>query len=116
TTAILMKSAGNPRLVVRIAQSAVFSKLLILRDGQWSIGSHTLWNEYLQSTIEALLQGLNSDELTALHTMSVLGASPMESLHPMVGPEILDGLERRGLVAVTEDANNTIWVDVSPPI
>ncbi|MBB6406760.1 LuxR C-terminal-related transcriptional regulator [Arthrobacter sp. AZCC_0090] len=116
TTAILMKSAGNPRLVVRIAQSAVFSKLLILRDGQWSIASHTLWNEYLQSTIEALLQGLNTDELTALHTLSVLGASPMESLHTMAGPEILDGLERRGLVAVTEDVNNTIWVDVSPPI
>ncbi|MFH5878983.1 LuxR C-terminal-related transcriptional regulator [Arthrobacter sp. NA-172] len=116
TTAVLMKSAGNPRLVARIAQSAVFSKLLIRRDGQWSIGSHTLWNEYLQGTIEALLQGLNTDELTALHTISVLGTSTMESLHPMVGQEILDGLERFGLIAVTEDANNTLWMDVSPPI
>ncbi|MDQ0030075.1 LuxR C-terminal-related transcriptional regulator [Arthrobacter bambusae] len=116
TTAVLMKSAGNPRLVVRIAQSAIFSKLLVLREGQWSIAGHTLWNEYLHSTIEALLQDLNADELTALHTMSVLGPSPVESLLPMVGQENLDGLERRRLLTVTEDVNNTIWVDVSPPI
>lgn len=116
TTLALMKSAGNPRLVVRIAQSAVFSKLLVLGEGHWSMRSQSLWNEYLQSSIEALLHGLSAQELTALHTIAVLGTSPMESLHPMVGPEILDGLEGRKLVAVTKDAGNNIWVDVSPPL
>ncbi|MBT8163441.1 MULTISPECIES: LuxR C-terminal-related transcriptional regulator [Arthrobacter] len=116
TSLILMKSAGNPRLVVRIAQSAKLSKRLVLREGQWSIGKHSLWNEYLQSTIEALLHGLSADELTALHTLAAVGARPAASLAPTIEADVLDELERRGLVAAAEDADNVIWVDISPPV
>jgi DNA-binding CsgD family transcriptional regulator len=116
TAHILMKSAGNPRLVVRLAQSAVLSKLLVLSDGQWRMAGHTLWNEHLHSTVEALLYGLGPDELTALHTLSLLGTRPMECLQQTIDSDVLDNLERRGLVAVMEDANYDVCVAVSPPI
>ncbi len=93
TTAVLMKSGGNPRLVVRIAQSAELSKQLVLHDGQWSMSGHTLWNEYLQSTVQELLHGLSADERTALHTLSVVGARPLGSLKQIVEADILDRLE-----------------------
>ncbi|GAA3320594.1 LuxR C-terminal-related transcriptional regulator [Arthrobacter ramosus] len=116
TTAVLMKSGGNPRLVVRIAESAELSKQLILRDGQWTMCGNTLWNEYLQSTVQALLHGLSADERTALHTLSVLGPRPLGSLKPVVETDILDRLEMRGLVALTEDSGGAMWVGVSPHI
>ncbi|MGO4586966.1 LuxR C-terminal-related transcriptional regulator [Arthrobacter sp. 2RAF6] len=116
TTAVLMKSGGNPRLVVRIAQSAELSKQLVLHDGQWSMSGQTLWNEYLQSTVQALLHGLSADEWTGLHTLSAVGARPLGSLQPIVEAGILDRLETRGLVALTEDSSGAIWVDVSPHI
>lgn len=116
TTAVLMKSGGNPRLVVRIAQSAELSKQLILRDGQWRMCGNTLWNEYLDSTVQELLHGLSADERTALHTLSVLGARPLGSLKPVVETDILDRLEMRGLVALTEDSGGVMWVGVSPHI
>ncbi|MCZ9884519.1 LuxR C-terminal-related transcriptional regulator [Arthrobacter sp. B2a2-09] len=116
TTAVLMKSGGNPRLVVRIAQSAELSKQLIFHGGQWRMGGHTLWNEYLQSTVQELLHGLSADERTALHTLSVVGARPLGSLKPVVEADILDRLEMRGLVALAEDSGGAIWVSVSPHI
>ncbi|WP_332601631.1 hypothetical protein [Arthrobacter sp. S2(2024)] len=116
TTAVLMKSGGNPRLVVRIAQSAELSEQLVLLDGQWSMSGHTLWNEYLQSTVQELLHGLSADERTALHTLSVVGARPLGSLKPVVEADILDRLEVRGLVALTEDSGGAIWVSVSPHV
>lgn len=116
TTAVLMKSGGNPRLVVRIAQSAELSKQLELHNGQWSMSGHTLWNEYLQSTVQALLHGVSADERRALHTLSVVGTRPLGSLKPVVEADILDRLEVRGLVALTEDSGGAIWVSVSPHV
>lgn len=95
TTAVLMKSGGNPRLVVRIAQSAELSEQLVLLDGQWSMSGHTLSNEYLQSTVQELLHGPSADERTALHTLSVVGARPLGPLMQIVEADILDSLEMR---------------------
>ena len=116
TAHILMKSAGNPRLVVRLVQSAVLSRLLVLSDGKWRMAGHTLWNEHLNSTVESFLYGLGPDELTALHTLSLLGTRPIECLRQSMDADVLDSLERRGLVAVMEDANKDVCVAVSPPV
>ncbi|MDQ0029658.1 LuxR C-terminal-related transcriptional regulator [Arthrobacter bambusae] len=116
TTAVLMKSGGNPRIVVRIAQSAELSGQLVQHGGQWSMSGHTLWNEYLQSTVQTLLHGLSADDWTGLHTLSALGARPLSSLQPIVEASVLDRLETLGLVALTEDSSGAIWVDVTPHI
>lgn len=116
TAHILMKSAGNPRLVVRLVQSAVLSRLLVLSDGKWRMAGHTLWNEHLNSTVESFLYGLGPDELTALHTLSLLGTRPMECLRQTMDSDVLDSLERRGLIAVMEDANKDVCVAVSPHV
>jgi DNA-binding CsgD family transcriptional regulator/predicted ATPase len=116
TTAVLMKSGGNPRLAVRIAQSAELSKQVVLHEGQWTMSGHTLWNEYIQSTVQALLHGLSADEWKGLHALSAVGARPLESLMQMVEAGVLDRLEMRGLVALTEDSSGAMWVSVSPHI
>lgn len=116
TAHILMKSAGNPRLVVRMAQSAVLNKLLLLNEGQWAMAGQTLWNEDLQGTIEALLQGLTSQELDALQAMAVVGTKPIRDLEPIVDTLMLDRLERYGLVAVSEDVDGQICAAVNPPL
>lgn len=116
TTAVLMKSGGNPRLAVRIAQSAELSMQLVLHDGQLSMSGHTLWNEYIQSTVQELLHGLSADEWMGLHTLSAVEARPPGSPMQTVEAGILDRLEMRGLVALTEDSSGAMWVSVSPHI
>ncbi len=116
TAHILMKSAGNPRLVVRMAQSGVLNKLLALSDGQWRMAGHTLWTPDLQGTVEALFHGLGPNELNALHTLSVLGTRTMKCLQTVVDASMLDRLEARGLVAVSEDVNGEICVAANPPL
>lgn len=116
TAHILMKSAGNPRLVVRIAQSGVLNKLLTLCEGEWRMTGHTLWNEDLRGTAEALLQGLEPDELLALDALSMLGTRSVASLHSIVATTMLDRLEGRGLVAVSENIDGELCVASNPPL
>ncbi|BAS16034.1 hypothetical protein AHiyo8_43370 [Arthrobacter sp. Hiyo8] len=111
-----MKSAGNPRLVVRIAQSGVLNKLLTLCEGEWRMTGHTLWNEDLRGTAEALLQGLEPDELLALDALSMLGTRSVASLHSIVATTMLDRLEGRGLVAVSENIDGELCVASNPPL
>lgn len=116
TARILTKSAGNPRLVVRIAETASLSNLIVLRDGQWQLTGDTLWNDHLRGTVEALLEGLNAGELTALQTMAIVGTSPIEVLQKVIHSNVLDTLERRGFVSVMEDHDDCDCAAISPPV
>lgn len=116
TARILAKSAGNPRLVVRIAETASLSNLLALRDGQWQLTGDTLWNDHLRGTVEALLEGLNAGELTALQTMAIVGTSPIEVLQKVIHSNVLETLERRGFVSVMEDHHGCTSAAISPPV
>lgn len=113
---ILTKSAGNPRLVVRIAETALLSNLISLSDGQWHMDGDTLWNEHLRGTVEALLEGLNAEELTALQAMAIAGTAPIDILQKVIHPHVLDRLERRGFVSVMEDHHNCMCAAISPPV
>lgn len=116
TARILTKSAGNPRLVVRIAETASLSNLIALRDGQWQLTGDSLWNDHLRGTVEALLEGLNASELTALQTMAIVGTSPIEVLQKVIHSNLLETLERRGFVSVMEDHHGCISAAISPPV
>jgi DNA-binding CsgD family transcriptional regulator len=116
TARILTKSAGNPRLVVRIAETASLSNLIALRDGQWQLTGDTLWNDHLRGTVEALFEGLNAGELTALQTMAIVGTSPIEVLQKVIRSNVLDTLERRGFVSVMEDHHDCVCAAISPPV
>ncbi|MEJ1180915.1 MULTISPECIES: helix-turn-helix transcriptional regulator [unclassified Pseudarthrobacter] len=116
TARILTKSAGNPRLVVRIAETASLSNLMALRDGQWQLTGDSLWNDHLRGTVEALLEGLNAAELTALQTMAIVGTSPIEVLQKVIHSNVLETLERRGFVSVMEDHHGCTSAAISPPV
>ncbi|YAK89815.1 LuxR C-terminal-related transcriptional regulator [Paenarthrobacter nitroguajacolicus] len=116
TARILTKSAGNPRLIVRIAETASLSNLLVMKDKKWCMVGDTLWNEHLRGTIEALLGELNADEFTALHIMSILGTARVDVLHKVIQPEALEGLERRGFLTVLADHHNGSIAAISPPV
>ncbi|VXC05568.1 LuxR family transcriptional regulator [Arthrobacter sp. 9V] len=116
TARILTKSAGNPRLIVRIAETASLSNLLVLKDKQWTMSADTLWNEHLRGTLEALLAELSADELTALHIMAILGTARVDVLHKVVHPDALEGLERRGFLSVLADHHNGSIAAISPPV
>lgn len=116
TARILTESAGNPRLVARIAETAALSNLLILREGQWHMTGRTLWNEHLHGTVEALLQGLETDELTGLHIMSIVGATPIDGLRQVVASDVFDRLERAGFISVTDDADKRLCAAITPPL
>ncbi|WP_309476639.1 LuxR C-terminal-related transcriptional regulator [Arthrobacter sp. ISL-95] len=116
TARILTKSAGNPRLIVRIAETASLSNLLVLKDKQWIMSAGTLWNEHLRGTLEALLAELSADEFTALHIMAILGTARVDVLHKVIQPDALEGLERRGFLSVLADHHNGSIAAISPPV
>lgn len=116
TARILTQSAGNPRLVVRIAETASLSGLIALRHGQWRMTGETLWNEHLHGTAESLLEGLGPDELTGLQAMAIAGTAPLDILQQVVHSDILDRLEQRGLISVVEDLHNAVSASITPPV
>ncbi|WP_418789558.1 LuxR C-terminal-related transcriptional regulator [Paenarthrobacter ilicis] len=116
TARILTKSAGNPRLIVRIAETASLSNLLALRDKKWRMTSTTLWNDHLRGTLESLLAELTPDEFTGLHIMAILGTAQLDVLHKVIEPEVLEGLERRGFLSVLSDHHNGPTAAISPPV
>ncbi|MDQ0029697.1 LuxR C-terminal-related transcriptional regulator [Arthrobacter bambusae] len=116
TARILTKSAGNPRLVVRIAETASLSGLIVLRHGQWHMTGETLWNEHLHGTVESLLEGLQPDELTGLQAMAIAGTAPLDVLQQVVHSDVLDRLEQRGLISVMEDRHDTVSAVITPPV
>ncbi|WP_284986051.1 LuxR C-terminal-related transcriptional regulator [Arthrobacter sp. fls2-241-R2A-172] len=116
TASILTKSAGNPRLIVRIAETASLSELLVLKDKQWRMTSGSLWNEHLRGTLEALLSELTAEEFTALHIMAILGTARIDILQKVVSLEILENLERRGFLSVMNDHHSGAIAAISPPV
>lgn len=116
TARILTKSAGNPRLIVRIAETASLSNLLVMKNKQWCMTADTLWNEHLRGTLEALLAELNAEEFTALHIMAILGTARVDVLHKVIQPDALEGLERRGFLSVLADHHNGSIAAISPPV
>jgi DNA-binding CsgD family transcriptional regulator len=116
TARILTKSAGNPRLIVRIAETASLSNLLVMQDKQWTMSAETLWNEHLRGTLEALLAELSADEFTALHIMAILGTARVDVLQKVINPDALEGLERRGFLSVLADHHNGSIAAISPPV
>ncbi|WP_235036112.1 LuxR C-terminal-related transcriptional regulator [Arthrobacter sp. 18067] len=116
TARILTKSAGSPRLIVRIAETAALSNLLVMKDNQWGMVANTLWNEHLRGTLEALLAELNADEFTALHTMAILGTARVDVLQKVIPSDALEGLERRGFLTVLADHHNGSIAAISPPV
>ncbi|MFK4640141.1 helix-turn-helix transcriptional regulator [Paenarthrobacter histidinolovorans] len=116
TARVLTKSAGNPRLVVRIVETALLSNLLVLEDKQWCMASNRLWNEHLKGTLEALLAELTPAEFTALHIMAILGTARIDVLHKVIHPDVLENLERKGFLTVLDDHQNGSNAAISPPV
>ncbi|MFE4196423.1 LuxR C-terminal-related transcriptional regulator [Paenarthrobacter sp. NPDC056912] len=116
TARILTKSAGNPRLVVRIAETASVSNLLVKQGKRWCMATNTLWNEHLSGTIEELLAEVSPEEFTALHVMALLGTARLDVLQKVIRHEVLENLERRGLLSVLDDHQNGSIAAISPPV
>jgi DNA-binding NarL/FixJ family response regulator len=116
TARILTKSGGNPRLVVRIAETASLSNLLVRRDGTWQMSGTSLWNDHLRGTVEALLAELPPEDVTALHSMAILGTARIDVLQKIVSADALDSLERQGFLSIMDDHHNGTIAAISPPM
>ena len=116
TARILTKSAGNPRLIVRITETALLSSLLVRRDDTWHMTTGSLWNDHLSGTVEALLAELQPEDLTALHSMAILGTARIDVLQKVVPADALDSLERHGFLSVMDDHHNGTIAAISPPV
>jgi hypothetical protein len=66
-------SAGNPRLLVRIAETAALSGLLAATKNKLGMVGDSLWNIHLRGTTEALLSELPPGELDTVHAMALPG-------------------------------------------
>lgn len=113
---ILTKSGGNLRLITRIIHSAVLSKRLVLIDGRWRMIGQTLLNEHLRGTVEAILHGLDLDELRALDTIALQVSHPLDESRKSIEADVLDSLERRGLVSVFTRSDGRLHASVFPPL
>ncbi|MCT9868736.1 LuxR C-terminal-related transcriptional regulator [Paenarthrobacter aurescens] len=116
TARVLTKSGGNPRLVVRIAETASLSNLVTMQGKQWRMTTSTLWNEHLRGTLEALLAELAPEEFNALHIMAILGTARIDVLQKVIQPGVLESLEGRGFLSVRNDHHNGAIGAISPPV
>lgn len=113
---VAAKSGGNLRLVNRIIESAVLSNKLVLKDGYWKLRGNSLLNDHLLGTIEALLQGLSSEEITALNAVAVSASRPLEVLLTSVTEEVLATLKRKGFLSVETGPDHELRASVFPPL
>jgi DNA-binding NarL/FixJ family response regulator len=76
----------------------------------------SLWNDHLRGTVEALLAELPPEDVTALHSMAILGTARIDVLQKIVSADALDSLERQGFLSIMDDHHNGTIAAISPPV
>lgn len=86
---LLNESEGNPRLIVRLADTGALTGLLSNSAGTWRTNGGSLWNPHMRGVVEVLLNGLTPDEFKALHTLAIIGTARLSAVQKVIQDDAL---------------------------
>jgi DNA-binding winged helix-turn-helix (wHTH) protein/DNA-binding CsgD family transcriptional regulator len=108
-------ATGNPGVLRQLVESALDTGRLVEDDGMWHLTERLV---YAAPTLELLvaerLAGLGPEEREVVELLSVAGELGLGVLEDMVGGEVLETLEHRGLLSVTKSGRRTNVALVHP--
>ena len=112
---IVDASMGNPGVLRQLIESAWDEGYLSDHDGVWQLDrvlAHA--SPTLELLVEERLAGLGNAEREAVELLSIAGELPLGVLAGVVDETVLERLERRGLIEVTEVDQHTDVVLTHP--
>ena len=101
-------ATGNPGVLRQLVESALDSGRLVETEGMWHLTERLV---HAAPTLELLvserLAGLGNEEREVVELLSVAGELGLGVLEMMVGGEVLEVLEQRGLLSVRKSGRRT---------
>ncbi|QIK62656.1 hypothetical protein G7068_05105 [Leucobacter viscericola] len=114
TARILSKSGGIVGLALKLTESAVAAKRIVLEGGVWK-AQRNLWNSGLYTIVEELLAGLSKEARGALEVLALSGASELGTAKDLVHWDMLEELEAHSLIKIYA-ARGRYLITISPPL
>lgn len=110
---LMTKSAGLPGLLVRFASAARRAGRLVQRGDLWQATSD-LWNPGISRVVATFLSDLSPDPIAGLLRLARVGACDLDAARALVPDGVLQELEERQLIEVTDDEPPVLAI--SPPL
>lgn len=95
-------SAGNPLYLRELVSGALASGTLTLVDGLWHLRARAT-TPRLIDIVEERLRGFDADQRVALELVATAGGLGYDPLVALAGESAVEGLERAGLLTITQD-------------
>jgi hypothetical protein len=112
---LLGVAAGSPGLLRNVVEAAVDSGSLIEENGVWRLVGPLIGSADLPGVVTGRLDQLRPDQRNVLELLAVAGGLGVELLAGLVGEEVLEDLDHRGLLKSTVDGRRT-EVNVAHPL
>lgn len=109
------RAGGNMLLVRELIRGAQEQRFLVCEDGLWRLNGTPAMSHRLIETVEARLSRLPREERAALEFIAVGEPLGLGLLEQRFGGEVLESVERKGLLAVRHDGQR-INAGLSHPI
>ncbi len=113
---LISAAMGNPGVLRQLVESARDAGNLVERDGMWHLTQPLVHaSPTLELLVEERLAGLQPDEREVVELLAVAGELGLDLLEKIAGGDVLEALERRGLLMVTKSAQR-VEVSLSHPM
>jgi DNA-binding CsgD family transcriptional regulator len=97
-------SCGNALYIRHLVEGALEAGTLRQVRGVWQLRGRTAVTAELATLLDARIEQLPGDEAHALQLLAFAEPLPLDALSSLVGADTVEGVERRGLIRVVEEA------------
>ena len=97
-------SCGNALYIRHLVEGAVEAGTLRQVRGVWQLRGRTAVTSELASLLDARIEQLPEDEAHTLQLLAFAEPLSLDTLSTLVGADTVEGVERRGLIRVVDDA------------
>ncbi|BBX46864.1 LuxR C-terminal-related transcriptional regulator [Mycobacterium cookii] len=108
-------SCGNALYIRHLVEGALEAGTLRQVRGVWQLRGRTAVTSELASLLDARIEQLPEDEAHTLQLLAFAEPLSLDTLSTLVGPDTVEGVERRGLIRVVEDSH-TLDVRFTHPL
>jgi DNA-binding CsgD family transcriptional regulator len=114
--AMLRTSAGNVLYLRELLLGSVEADALVREHGVWRLAAALGATPRLADLVGARLAGLDREGREALELVACAGALELESLVDLVGADVVEGLERSGLLVAGGATTGAPLMEVAHPL
>jgi DNA-binding winged helix-turn-helix (wHTH) protein len=102
---LIEAGSGSPGLLRQLVESSIHTGTLQLRDGVWTLTGDLSPPNDLIELVEGRLADLDAQHREAAELMAIAGTLDLEIALDLVGEEILDALDLRGMLAMEDGSS-----------